>query len=34
MTDALTIKMGRLTRDSFTRPNREAGLAMVLGYSI
>jgi glutamate/aspartate transport system substrate-binding protein len=33
-TDALTIKMGRLTRDSFTRPNREAGVAMLLGYSI
>ena len=34
MTDALTIKMGRLTRDSFTRPNKEAGVAMLLGYSI
>ena len=33
-TDALNIKMGRLTRDSFTRPNREAGVAMLLGYSI
>ena len=33
-TDRLTIKMGRLTRDSFTRPNREAGVAMLLGYSI
>jgi glutamate/aspartate transport system substrate-binding protein len=33
-TDTLTIKMGRLTRDSFTRPNREAGVAMLLGYSI
>jgi glutamate/aspartate transport system substrate-binding protein len=33
-TEALTIKMGRLTRDSFTRPNREAGVAMLLGYSI
>ena len=33
-TDALTIKMGRLTRDSFTRPNKEAGVAMLLGYSI
>ena len=34
MTDRLTIKMGRLTRDSFTRPNKEAGVAMLLGYSI
>lgn len=33
-TDALTIKMSRLTRDSFTRPNKEAGVAMLLGYSI
>jgi len=33
-TDKLTIKMGRLTRDSFTRPNREPGIAMLLGYSI
>jgi len=33
-TDALTIKMGRLTRDSFTRPNKQAGVAMLLGYSI
>lgn len=33
-TDKLTIRMGRLTRDSFTRPNREAGVAMLLGYSI
>jgi glutamate/aspartate transport system substrate-binding protein len=33
-TDALTIKMGRLTRDSFARPNKEAGVAMLLGYSI
>jgi glutamate/aspartate transport system substrate-binding protein len=32
--DSLTIKMGRLTRDSFTRPNKEAGVAMLLGYSI
>ena len=32
--DNLTIKMGRLTRDSFTRPNKEAGVAMLLGYSI
>lgn len=33
-TEALTIKMGRLTRDSFVRPNKQAGIAMVLGYSI
>ena len=33
-TDALTIKMGRLTRDSFTRPNKQAGVALLLGYSI
>ena len=33
-TDTLTIKMGRLTRDSFARPNKEAGVAMLLGYSI
>lgn len=33
-TPALSIKMGRLTRDGFTRPNREAGVAMLLGYSI
>ncbi len=33
-TDTLTIKMGRLTRDSFTRPNKQAGVAMLLGYSI
>jgi glutamate/aspartate transport system substrate-binding protein len=33
-TDVLTIKMGRLTRDSFARPNKEAGVAMLLGYSI
>jgi len=33
-TDRLTIQMGRLTRDSFARPNKEAGVAMLLGYSI
>jgi len=33
-TDSLTIRMGRLTRDSFTRPNHEPGVAMLLGYSI
>ncbi|SHN09895.1 glutamate/aspartate transport system substrate-binding protein [Rhizobacter sp. OV335] len=34
LTDALTIKMSRLTRDSFVRPNKEAGVAMLLGFSI
>jgi glutamate/aspartate transport system substrate-binding protein len=34
VTDKLTLKMSRLTRDSFARPNREAGVAMLLGYSI
>ncbi|MBT2335009.1 amino acid ABC transporter substrate-binding protein [Variovorax paradoxus] len=33
-TDTLTIKMGRLTRDSFVRPNKQPGVAMVLGHSI
>ncbi len=33
-TDALSIPMSRLTRDSFVRPNKEAGVAMLLGYSI
>lgn len=33
-TPALTIPMNRLTRDSFVRPNKEAGVAMLLGYSI
>jgi glutamate/aspartate transport system substrate-binding protein len=33
-TDTLTIKMGRFTRDSFVRPNKEPGVAMLLGYSI
>ena len=33
-TDALTIKMGRLTRDSFVRPNKRPGVAMVFGHSI
>lgn len=32
--EKLTIRMSRLTRDSFTRPNKEAGVAMLLGYSI
>lgn len=33
-TERLTIQMSKLTRDSFTRPNKEAGVAMLLGYSI
>jgi glutamate/aspartate transport system substrate-binding protein len=33
-TPTLTIPMSRLTRDSFVRPNKEAGVAMLLGYSI
>jgi glutamate/aspartate transport system substrate-binding protein len=33
-TQTLTIKMGRLTRDSFVRPNKQPGVAMVLGHSI
>jgi glutamate/aspartate transport system substrate-binding protein len=33
-TPTLNIPMNKLTRDSFTRPNREAGVAMLLGYSI
>ncbi|OWQ44387.1 amino acid ABC transporter substrate-binding protein [Roseateles noduli] len=33
-TSALSIPMNRLTRDGFKRPNREAGVAMLLGYSI
>ncbi|MBB3195519.1 amino acid ABC transporter substrate-binding protein [Roseateles terrae] len=33
-TPALSIPMSRLTRDSFMRPNKEAGVAMLLGYSI
>lgn len=33
-TETLTIKMGRLTRECFVRPNKEPGLAMILGYSI
>lgn len=33
-TRTLTIKMGRLTRDSFVRPNKQPGVAMVLGHSI
>ncbi|MBC5781417.1 amino acid ABC transporter substrate-binding protein [Ramlibacter sp. USB13] len=33
-TDRLNIAMSRLTRDSFTRPNKESGVAMLLGYSL
>ena len=33
-TSALSIPMNRLTRDGFKRPNKEAGVAMLLGYSI
>jgi glutamate/aspartate transport system substrate-binding protein len=32
--DGVNIQMGRLTRDSFTRPNKEPGVAMLLGYSL
>jgi glutamate/aspartate transport system substrate-binding protein len=33
-TERLNIQMSRLTRDSFTRPNKESGVAMLLGYSL
>lgn len=33
-TERINIQMGRLTRDSFTRPNKEPGVAMILGYSL
>jgi glutamate/aspartate transport system substrate-binding protein len=33
-TESLTIKMSRMTRECFTRPNKEPGVAMFLGYSI
>jgi glutamate/aspartate transport system substrate-binding protein len=33
-TGNMNIQMGRLTRDSFARPNKEAGVAMLLGYSL
>jgi len=33
-TDSLSIKMNRLTRDSFARPNKQAGVAIRLGYSL
>lgn len=32
--DKLAIKMSRMTRDSIVRPNKEAGVAMVLGYQL
>lgn len=32
--DRINIQMSRLTRDSFTRPNKEPGVAMLLGYSL
>lgn len=34
VTDQLSIPMGRLTRESFSRPNKEPGVAMMLGYSL
>jgi len=34
MTDQLSIPVGRLTRESFSRPNKEPGVAMMLGYSL
>ncbi|SFD82048.1 amino acid ABC transporter substrate-binding protein [Paracidovorax konjaci] len=33
-TGQITIPVGRLTRESFSRPNKEAGVAMMLGYSL
>ena len=33
-TSKLTIKMGRWTRDCFTLPTKEPGVALMLGYSI
>ena len=33
-TERINIQMGRLTRDSFTRPNKEPGVAMLLGYQL
>ncbi|MCD0424080.1 amino acid ABC transporter substrate-binding protein [Rubrivivax sp. JA1024] len=32
--DKLAIRMSRMTRDSIVRPNKEAGVAMVLGYQL
>ncbi len=34
VTDQLSIPVGRLTRESFSRPNKEPGVAMMLGYSL
>lgn len=31
---SMTIRMSRLTRDSIVRPNREAGVALLLGHSL
>ncbi|MBZ8140189.1 amino acid ABC transporter substrate-binding protein [Rubrivivax gelatinosus] len=33
-TDRLRIRMSRMTRDGFLRPNKEPGVAMVLGYQL
>ena len=33
-TERMNLQMGRLTRDSFARPNKEPGVAMILGYSL
>lgn len=34
LNDQISIPVGRLTRESFSRPNKEAGVAMMLGYSL
>lgn len=33
-TESLTIAQSRLTKESFLRPNKEAGVALLLGYSL
>ncbi|WCM93907.1 amino acid ABC transporter substrate-binding protein [Acidovorax sp. NCPPB 2350] len=33
-TEQISIPVGRLTRESFSRPNKEPGVAMMLGYSL
>lgn len=33
-TEQFNLPMARLSRESFSRPNKEPGVAMVLGYSI
>lgn len=33
-TERINIQMSRLTRDSFARPNKEPGVAMLLGYQL